>query len=169
MSELRYSPNFIGIGSIPRVRSTATIREAFHVLSRQEMPAFVLTENDQPVAYVKAGSFAEAVQAQAQNKAWDSVVFEEVRSITRNQPEVKVRLGRTSAAEDVKTLQGSDGVFIVEEEGRDIGLFLNDKALSQTVNTPPPVFLCEVGHENADPDDGYCYQCPKKIKEVKVK
>ena len=29
--------------------------------------------------------------------------------------------------------------------------------------TPPPVFLCENGHRNDDPDSGYCRHCPGKI------
>lgn len=31
---------------------------------------------------------------------------------------------------------------------------------------PPPVWVCEDGHPNDDPGDGYCSQCPRPIKEL---
>ena len=58
----------------------------------------------------------------------------------------------------------ADAVFLVRDSsGQPLGWFLNHENVVATIQTPPPVFKCENGHENPDPDNGRCYECPAKI------
>jgi hypothetical protein len=52
---------------------------------------------------------------------------------------------------------------VVDASRRQVGWFFNHEQLQGTINTPPEVWVCVLGHSNADYDSGHCKSCPNPL------
>ncbi|MDX2169453.1 MAG: hypothetical protein SF182_20460 [Deltaproteobacteria bacterium] len=167
MANLIDSLHFVPLDAIPDVTSGTSVGDALRTLAERNVDGALLVERGAAIGLVKGSDLAEAIRA-----ARAGVEIDDWSVLKRPVPDVLRAAGKVlvpvlpvpqDATADTLNRIGDEIVFQVTLEGQRVGWFLNHESLLAGVFTPPPVYKCSNGHENKDPDHGFCSFCPAKL------
>jgi hypothetical protein len=157
--------HFVASEAVPTISSEFPLRQVYSTLATRNSSGFVLTRNNIPVKYVKAGELGSVILrdwGSALAEYTDMPIGDIVTQLESSGAIVPVRADVDASGDANLLFSPVQEVFPVTREGRNIGWFLNHEILRATA-TGRTVWICANPgnpHENADPDSGTCHYCP---------
>lgn len=167
---LNTTPNWLGYEQLPRLTEDDTLLDAFRRMAEANVGAVMVYANQKPHKYLP-GEWLKSAYFRLREMQSEEVnsAEEPLRTVLKRAldlPPITAGLSTSLNSTEVELQDGGDTVFLVRgDNGQSLGWFLNHDTVVQSFHKPPPVFLCENNHENPDPDHGFCYRCPGKIRE----
>lgn len=164
------APDFVPFDSLPHLDTSLTVVKAYAHLARTGRIAFWV-DLGRSRYFVKGNELLETLLANETRETVGTVMGSTLSEVLLDPRMKTTHLQLLNIEPDTtpEALPESDSAvaFLVSRDNRSLGWFLNQKSLFNPA-TRRPRFICELGHQNPDPDHGTCYQCPKKIVTVRL-
>jgi hypothetical protein len=174
---------FIPGHSIPVMPLTSTLRAAFLAMNTYNVGAVIAADGNLPL-YVMGAAFLRSVfrsNFDRHSPTYAATLTLSAAVLTESRGEIHFAsdgkdIGLLSIAsvalrltEEIRDVVGSQGRFrlVIDHAAQRAGWLAADEMIANLILTPQPdrtIFTCEQGHKNTDADDGYCSQCPSKLK-----
>lgn len=171
---------FVGYADIPQLDAGDTVLMAFQQMSERQTGAVVVSSSKRPhwflsgdwlkPAYEKmsldGASVAGPDADSAATRIAEMPIGNFLNNITDRQPvTVGPAIPVTSTVEALSEYGGNPIFPVQDPRHRWIGWYFYQSDLLNSLLGKAPVFYCERGHPNPDPDHGYCYRCPAPIRQ----
>lgn len=170
MSKVGESQGFVSRDDVEHVSPRRSVGEVLEGVTRRKPRVLVIERAGEPDDIVDAARFAQVLVqkgAGVEDTAPDSLQGLLGRSLDSIQELLgDARVATVSGThldhDDDASVQAAGSAYVVEHEGREIGIFFGEDVFSK-ITTRPPVFFCKNGHPNPSVGDGTCGRCPAPI------
>jgi hypothetical protein len=153
---------------LPLISVDQSIADAFSHMNAAHVDGAVICVGTDPRWYVSGDRLKDAFNRLRETVPKGAGLADRPLSALISVPDARswlIEVGSPVPAETppASLEMGEDGVIPVEDgAGHRVGWFLSPGLIEESFLRPPPVFLCENGHENPQPE-GYCQWCPAPI------
>ena len=174
----RDQSHFVDLSDVAQVDAVTRVVDVFNILAGRTT-SIVMVHHPGPLRwYVNGRKLAEEFLGEAQEN--DAVYGESIRDFLKRRqrlddPTLVVTFSKTRAdilasgapAIPLGATAPKRNVYCVTRGDVLEGLLFSHESFKRDAFTPPAKFICELDHENDDPDHGYCRRCPFKIVSVR--
>lgn len=166
MAKASESEGYVEIGRVPKVDPRQRLADLLEEVGRRRAP-FVLVETEGARQVLDWRRLTE--QLVGESPSGDSLRRRMAERVGDLEPAVvehaRVAVVEAPLPEGTRPGAGRGAevhAFSVQEEGREVGILL-EEPLAEQVNAPPPVYICQNGHVNYSYNGGRCSTCPFPI------
>lgn len=159
--------HYLSIEKLPQLDEALGISEFFRQLSATSAGGAVVWK-EATARYVDGRVVARALTARAGLSSFAEATRGTLGDYLKRVMTYPVEAESFTPDSDVSVMKRGDGAPSVLRRVIDGGavkgfVFAHD-TVRNTAVAPPPIWLCEDGDKNTDPEDGCCSRCPRSIK-----
>lgn len=174
MAQLGESNNFVPLSELTTFSEQTTFRQVTQQLDQAQLAGGFIVESEQhPLKYVQTSDLAKQALALTQNDATLSIgqmsLAELLRKAGLEAPAVSIIARSYPLESDVNQVDSDHAgtVVTVTQNAQDVGVFFTKDEMRSSLDSPPPKYLCPIGHVSNTFDDGTCSQCARPLERTK--